>query len=64
MSGKMKDIGHIAMAMWGVKDGKLNPVEGESPYFAPDSTLLKQIPKTAVVFHRCKDGSLIDRLMS
>ena len=63
MSGKMKDIGHIAMAVWGVKDGKLNPVEGESPYFAPGSPLLAQIPKTAVVFHRCKDGSLIDRLM-
>ena len=62
MAGKMKDIGHIFFCAWGVKDGKLNPLEGESPYFAPGSPLLNQIPKTAVVFHRCKDGSLIDRL--
>lgn len=62
MAGKMKDIGHIFFCAWGVKDGKLNPLEGESPYFPPGSPLLNQIPKTAVVFHRCKDGSLIDRL--
>lgn len=64
MRGKMKDIGHIFFCAWGVKDGKLNPLEGESPYFPPGTPLLNQIPKTAVVFHRCKDGSLIDRLMS
>lgn len=59
-----KDIGHIFYCAWGVTHGRLNPLEGESPYFPPGSPLLNQIPKTAVVFHRCKDGSLIDRLMA
>jgi hypothetical protein len=63
MRGKTKDIGHIAVAYWGVKDGRLNPLEGESPYFPPGSPLLAQIPKTAVVLHRDKTGSIIDRLM-
>lgn len=62
MRGKTKDIGHIAVAMWGVKDGRLNPLEGEAPSFPPGSPLIHQIPKTAVVFHRDKGGSLIDRL--
>lgn len=62
MRGKTKDIGHIAVAFWGVKDGRLNPLEGEPPSFPPGSPLINQIPKTAVVFHRDKAGSLIDRL--
>lgn len=64
MAGWVKDIGHIFFAAWGVVHGRLNPLEGESPSFPPGSPLLNQIPKTAVVFHRCKDGSLIDRLMA
>jgi hypothetical protein len=63
MAGKVKDIGHIAVARWGIKDGFLNELEGEAPNFPPGSNhLLNQIPKTAVVFHRDKSGSLIDRL--
>ena len=63
MAGKVKDIGHIAVARWGIKDGMLNELEGEAPIFPPGSNnLLNQIPKTAVVFHRDKNGSLIDRL--
>ena len=53
-----KDIGHIFFHVWGVKDGRLNPLEGESPHFPKGSPLLNQIPNTAVVLHRCKDGSL------
>lgn len=64
MGQGIKDIGHIWFCSWGVKDGKLNPLEGDPPSFPPGSPLLNQIPRTAVVFHRCKDGSLIDRLMS
>jgi hypothetical protein len=63
MGRSVKDIGHIFFAAWGVKDGRLNPLEGEAPSFPPGSPLLNQIPKTAVVFHRSKDGTLIDRLM-
>jgi hypothetical protein len=63
MAGKVKDIGHIAVARWGIKDGMLNELEGEAPNFPPGSNhLINQIPKTAVVFHRDKSGSLIDRL--
>jgi hypothetical protein len=63
MAGKVKDIGHIAVARWGIKNGFLNELEGEAPNFPPGSHhLLNQIPKTAVVFHRDKSGSLIDRL--
>lgn len=61
--GKVKDIGHIAFAAWGIKDGRLNPLEGEAPSFPPGrNDLLNQIPRTAVVFHRDKGGTLIDRL--
>ena len=62
MAGQVKDIGHIFYCAWGVKDGQLNPLEGEAPSFPPGSPLLNQIPKTAVVFHRDKGGTLIDRL--
>lgn len=63
MRGRVKDIGHIAVARWGVKDGFLNELEGEAPNFPPGSNhLINQIPKTAVVFHRDKSGSLIDRI--
>jgi len=63
MEGKVKDIGHIAVAYWGIKNGMLNALEGEAPNFPPGSNhLINQIPKTAVVFHRDKSGSLIDRL--
>jgi hypothetical protein len=63
MAGKVKDIGHIAVARWGIKNGLLNELEGEAPNFPPGSNhLINQIPKTAVVFHRDKSGSLIDRL--
>jgi len=62
MAGNVKDIGHIFYAAWGTVDGKLDPLTGDSPTFPPGSPLLNQIPKTAVVFHRNKDGSLIQRL--
>ena len=63
MEGKVRDIGHIAFCAWGIKNGHLNALEGEAPNFPPGSNhLINQIPKTAVVFHRDKSGSLIDRL--
>lgn len=36
--------------------------DGECPSF-PTLASLNTLPETAVTFHRCKDGSLIDRLM-
>jgi len=49
---------------WGVTRGTLDPVSGtELPSFPRGSPLIKQIPRNAVIFHRDKSGSLIDRLM-
>lgn len=48
---------------WGVTNGALNPVSGdELPSFPKGSPLLAQIKRNAVIFHRDKSGSLIERL--
>jgi len=48
---------------WAVERGKLVPDgAGELPSFPPNSPLLHQIPREAVIFHREKSGTLIDRL--
>lgn len=48
---------------WGVTQGRLDPVSGtELPSFPKGSPLLKQIRRNAVIFHRDKTGSLIERL--
>jgi len=48
---------------WGVVNGRLDPLGGETlPSFPIGSPLLAQIGRNAVIFHREKTGSLIDRL--
>jgi len=48
---------------WGVTNGRLDPVSGtENPSFPRGSPLLAQIKRNAVIFHRDKTGSLIERL--
>lgn len=48
---------------WGVTNGRLDPVSGtEQPSFPKGSPLLHQIRRNAVIFHRDKTGSLIERL--
>jgi len=52
---------HLA---WGVERGRLDPVGGsELPSFPKGSPLLAQINRNAVIFHRDKTGSLIERLI-
>lgn len=46
---------------WGVYDGKLHPYLGEPPVFR-DHSLMSQIHPEAVLFHRDKSLSLIDRI--
>ena len=48
---------------WGVTNGRLDPLSGiEMPSFPRGSPLLKQIGRNAVIYHRDKTGSLIERL--
>lgn len=48
---------------WTMINNDFHPFNGGSPpEFPPGSRLIDKIPKEAVVFHRCKGGSLIDRL--
>lgn len=56
------DCSDIYFHCWGVVNGRLHPSGGDAPSFAPGSPLLNQIPSSAVIMHRCKDGTLIDRL--
>jgi len=55
------DCSRIFFHTWGVIDGKLNPIEGPDPNFR-EAGLINQIPDSAVIMHRCKDGSLIEEL--
>ncbi len=48
---------------WGVTRGRLDPLSGvEMPSFPKGSPLLKQIKRHAVIYHRDKTGTLIERL--
>lgn len=48
---------------WGVTNGRLDPIGGtELPSFPKGSPLLHQIRRSAVIYHRDKTGSLIERL--
>lgn len=60
MLGQCHDIGRIWHCAWGTVGGRLSPIEGDSPSF--NESLLRQIPTSAVIFHRCKDSSLISLL--
>lgn len=67
MKGEMifdcKDLQPLYQHAWSVDNGKLHQYAGgPAPSFPPGSPLLKQIHKDAVIFHRCKDLSLIERL--
>lgn len=55
------DCSHIFQHVWGVHQGRFHPYLGDPPSF-PIRAMMGQIDKDAVVFHRCKDGTLIDRL--
>lgn len=55
------DASDLIQHCWGVVNGKLHPYEGDPPSFGNRESL-GWLLTSAVLFHRCKDGSLIDRL--
>lgn len=62
MEGKTFDCSHLLFHVWTINNGKPHPFEGgQEPTFT-NRRELNIIPATAVLFHRCKDGTLISRL--
>jgi hypothetical protein len=66
MRDEMIDICHDASNLiqhvWGVVDGKVHPILGDAPSFTSHEQVRAWVNPDAVLFHRVKDGSLIDRL--
>lgn len=52
---------HLIHQVWNV-DANGNPtlLQGEPPTFKSTDDVIRLIPATAVIFHRCKDASLIE----
>lgn len=65
MKGEMihdcHDLSRVFYHAWTIVNGEFHPFSGGSPPEFPPGKI-DNIPKEAVVFHRCKGGSLIDRL--
>lgn len=61
MIGMCADASHVYQHAWGVEKNRLHPFRGNSPTFRSVGDL-RWINRDAVIFHRCKDGSLIDRI--
>lgn len=55
------DCSNIFFHCWGEIGGVLNPIEGPPADFR-NPELVKQIPASAVIMHRAKEGTLIDAL--
>jgi hypothetical protein len=47
---------------WGVVGNDLHPILGEAPSFDIQEKVKRWLKPGAALFHRCKNGSLIDRL--
>lgn len=56
------DAGHLLDHVWGIIDGKPCPAEGPVATFPTQKEVDKYVNPDAILFHRNKDGSLIDRL--
>lgn len=57
------DLTPVFFHAWTADNGSFHPyIGGNVPSFPRGSNLINQIHKDAVVFHRCKDGTLIERL--
>lgn len=48
--------------VWGIVNGQPHPILGEPPNFDNQEKVKAWLNPKAVLFHRCKNGSLIDRL--
>lgn len=60
--GKVHDCSRLWCHRWGMVDGQLHLTTGPAPHFSSPQAVEQWIPKGAVLFHRCKDASLIDQL--
>jgi hypothetical protein len=60
--GRTHDCSRSFCARWGMVNGTLHPSAGPAPHFSSPQSLAQWVPPGAVLFHRCKDGSLIDQL--
>jgi hypothetical protein len=56
------DCSRLWCHAWGLVDGRLHPHTGPAPHFSSTLCVDQWLPPDAVIFHRCKDGSLIDQL--
>lgn len=61
ITGSVHEASYIMQHAWGVVGGKLHPSQGQAPSFPTEKEMERINPK-ALTFHRCKDGTLIDRL--
>lgn len=52
------DCSTLMAHVWGIDKGMPHPVVGTSPVFRTMQEFVNWVPKGAVTFHRCKDGSL------
>lgn len=55
------DASRLMQHAWGRVNGRFHPATGDAPSFLMPSDM-NEIHPDAVVLHRCKDGTLIDRL--
>jgi hypothetical protein len=60
--GRTHDCSRIFCHRWGMVNGTLHPSQGPPAHFSTPGSVDLWIPPDAVLFHRCKDGSLIDQL--
>lgn len=56
------DCSHLLQHAWTVHEGRPHPYWGGQPPTFLSKEDLRMILPTAVIFHRCKDSTLIDRL--
>lgn len=60
--GKVHDCSRLFCHRWGMVDGRLHSSTGPPAHFSSALSVDQWIPPDAVIFHRCKDASLIDQL--
>lgn len=56
------DASHLLCHVWGIERGRAKWHGGEAAHFSSWHDVQKWVDMKAVLFHRCKDGSLIDQL--
>lgn len=57
------DASRLMFHCWGIVEDKPHPYEGRPAVFLSIADIDRWIPREAVTFHRCKDATLIQRLI-